>query len=138
MAGYDYRLISSIVTNALMEKAAREMASTPGAATAEAEIAATVSAVTLPGLRSFLNQAEGLAAIWNAPGNDIQGKIMAAAQGGQNLAGYPPAVWALWGETLVRLLAYLGTEQEITLPDGTVKTTTPKDVLLTRYVQVQE
>ena len=51
MAGYDYRAVISVVTDALVEKAAREMQATPAAATAEAEIVATVNGAVLPGLQ---------------------------------------------------------------------------------------
>lgn len=135
MAGYDYRQVISIVTDALVEKAAREMQATPAAATAEAEIVATVNGAVLPGLRGFLTQLAELQAIWTAPGNNIQGKIIAAAQAGQPLAGYSPLVWAQWGEVLKALLVFLETPIDILLPDGqTTITTTPKNVLLTRYV----
>jgi len=134
MAGYDYRAVLSIVQDALIEKAAREMQASPALATAEAEIAATVSGAVLPGLRGFLSQLDELQSIWLAPGNDIQGKIIAAAMQGQPLAGYSPVVWAQWGEVLKALQAFLDLELDIMLPDGSTLTTTPRNVLLTRYV----
>ena len=134
MAGYDYRAVISIVQDALIEKAAREMQSSPALATAEAEIAATVSSAVLPGLRGFLAQLDELQAIWTAPGNDIAGKIGAAAMAGHPLAGYPAGVWVLWGEVLKALQVFLDTELTITMPDASTVTTTPRNVLLTRYV----
>lgn len=134
----DYRMIINEVRAALEEKAAREMYGGAAATTAEQEIANRVTLEVLPGLRGMLTMLGELQEIWLAPGNEIQGKIAKAAVGGAPLAGYSPASWLAWGAVLTALQAFLGTEIEFVLPDGSTAKVTPKNVLLTRYVQVQE
>jgi len=131
----DYRMIINEVRAALEEKAAREMYGGAAATTAEQEIVNRVMLEVLPGLRGMLTMLGELQEIWLTPGNDIQGKITAAAAAGTALAGYSPASWLAWGAVLTALQAFLATEIEFTLPDGSTAAMTPKNVLLTRYVQ---
>jgi len=131
----DYRTIINEVRAALEEKAAREMYGGATATTAEQEIANRVTLEVLPGLRGMLTMLNEMQEIWLAPGNDISGRIAAAAAAGATLAGYSPAAWLAWGAMLTALQAFLATEIEFTLPDGSTVVMTPKNVLLTRYVQ---
>ena len=131
----DYRMIINEVRAALEEKAAREMYGSAAATTAEQEIANGVMLELLPGLRGMLAMLGEMQEIWLAPGNDINGKIAAAAATGTPLAGYSPATWLAWGAVLTALQSFLVTEIEFTLPDGSTAAMTPKNVLLTRYTQ---
>lgn len=131
----DYRMIINEVRAALEEKAAREMYGGATATTAEQEIANSVMLEVLPGLRGMLTMLGEMQEIWLAPGNDINGKIAAAATTGTTLAGYSPDAWLAWGAVLTALQAFLVTEIEFILPDGSTAAMTPKNVLLTRYVQ---
>lgn len=130
----DYRLIINEVRAALEEKAARELYNTP-AATAEQEIADRVMGEALPTLRGALTMLGELQQVWLAPGNNIQGKILMAAQSGQPLVGYSPAAWLAWGAVLNSLLTFLDTPVEFMLPDGSTVEITPKNALLTRYTK---
>jgi hypothetical protein len=131
----DYRMIINEVRAALEEKAAREMYGGTAATTAEQEIANRVMLEVLPGLRGMLAMLNELQEVWLAPGNEIQGKIAKAAEGGAPLAGYAPSAWLAWGAVLTALQMFLGTEIEFALPDGSTAKITPKNVLLTRYIQ---
>jgi len=131
----DYRMIINEVRAALEEKAARELYGGATATTAEQEIANRVMLEVLPGLRGMLTMLGELQEVWLAPGNEIQTKIGAAAAAGQPLAGYSPASWLAWGAVLTALQAFLNMQIDYTLPDGSTVTVTPKNVLLTRYIQ---
>lgn len=132
----DYRMIINEVRAALEEKAAREMYGSTAATTAEQEIVNRIMLEVLPGLRGMLTMLGELQEVWLAPGNEIQAKIVKAAEGGAPLAGYSPASWLAWGAVLTSLQMFLNTEIEFILPDGSTVKVTPKNVLLTRYMQV--
>lgn len=73
--------------------------------------------------------------IWSA--NDMTGKIEAAVAAGETIAGYSPATWVTWGMVTPRIVGFLNTGYEAQMPDGTVRTETPRLVLLRDY-QKQE
>lgn len=131
----DYRMIVNEVRAALEEKAAREMYGGTTVATAEQEIANRVMLEVLPSLRGLLTVLNELQDTWLAPGNEVVEKIGAAAQAGNPLAGYSPSSWLAWGAVLTALQVFLNTPIEFTLPDSSTMAVTPKNVLLTRYVQ---
>jgi hypothetical protein len=132
----DYRLIINEVRAALEEKAARELYNTaPAGQSAEQELADRVIGEALPTLRAMLTMLAELQQIWLAPGNDVPGKIAAAAGAGQPLAGYSPTAWLAWGAVLTALFVFLDTPITYTLPDATEITLTPRNALLTRYTR---
>lgn len=104
---------------------------------AETAIPRTVVYEVLPQLENLFMALQRLQQIWNTPQNGIPAKIMTAAMAGQPLGGFSPADWARWGETLLAFDVFLTTPIEITLPNGSTETVTPKSVLLTRYVPME-
>ena len=128
----DTRTIINEVRSALEEKAARELYGSGTAQPIEAEIAERTIAL-LKSLRSQYTEMTELHDDWVA--NDISAKITAAAQAGGNLAGYSPVAWATWGQILPHVLAFLTATYDAQMPDGSVKTETPKQTLMRRYTQ---
>lgn len=127
----DYRMIINEVRAALEEKAAREMY-TVGGNTAADEIATKTMELFTALRNGYLLMGE-INEIWLA--NDISGQIVTAAQSGETLAGYSPAVWARWGALLPAVQAFLNADYAATLPDGSISTETPRQTLMRRYAQ---
>jgi|GEM_PF-5182063 len=127
----DYRLVLNEVRAALELKVAQEMQAADQD-TAEDEIAARI----VPLFRALKDAFEEMAAIneyWQ--GNDIGDKITMAALAGGTLAGYSPETWLTWGQALPQVQAFLVTEYEMALPDGTTRTVTPKAVLMRKPIK---
>jgi hypothetical protein len=129
----DYRIIINEVRAALEEKAAREMGAT-GSQSAADEIASKTMELFAALRNAYLLMGE-INEIWLA--NDISGQIIAAAQAGNSLAGYSPAMWVRWGALLPAVQAFLNAEYSATLPDGSTSAETPRQTLMRRYVQGQ-
>lgn len=105
---------------------------------AEETIARQVVHEVLPGLEELLFKLARLQRVWNTPGNNIPGKIVAAAQAGQPLAQFSPADWARWGQGLEKLQGALAETFTVKLPDGGAEDTTLEDLLLTKYVPMEQ
>lgn len=127
----DYRMIINEVRAALEEKAAREMY-TVGGNTAADEIAAKTMELFASLRNDYLLMGE-INEIWLA--NDIGAQIVTAAQSGETLAGYSPAMWARWGALLPAVQGFLNADYATTLPDGSIDTETPRQTLMRRYTQ---
>lgn len=128
----DDRLVLSRVRTALEHLAATEMQAAERDTAAD-EIAARI----VPLFRALQGAFEEMAAIneyWLA--NGISDEIGAAAKAGTALAGYSPETWATWGQALPQVQAFLTTEYQMLLPDGTVRSDTPKTVLMRKYARV--
>lgn len=107
-------------------------------ASAEDTIARQVVGEVLPGLEDLLFRLARLQRVWRTPGNNIPGKIVDAAKDGVPLGGYSAADFARWGQGLEKLQGALAESFTIILPDGSTEDTTLEDLLLTKYVPVQE
>jgi serine phosphatase RsbU (regulator of sigma subunit) len=128
----DYTLIRNVVNRALEQMAAREMAS-GGQLSAEQKIADQVVSDLFPTLAEKFGQMLLINERWVA--NAVGDKIVAAASQGQRLAGYEPAAWAVWGQLLPHVMAFLELPFEVTLPDGTVSQMTLKNAVMTDYLK---
>ena len=105
---------------------------------AEDTIARQVVHEVLPGLEDLLFLLARLQRVWRTPGNNIPGKIVAAAKADVPLGGYSAADFARWGQGLEKLQVALSESFTIVLPDGSTEDTTLEDLLLTKYVPAQE
>lgn len=103
---------------------------TSGQMTAEEEIAARVQQHVLPALRAEFKELGDLQQVWLV--NDIEKKVLAAAEAGKPLAGYSAADWVTWGEVLRQLMAWLST------PMDELKGMTPGQALIKRYTVALE
>lgn len=114
----------------------------PAAAEAAAEAQATDKpplderlAVKIPQLIEDLSSAYlqmiEINEIWSA--NGMTDKIAAAAVAGETIAGYSPATWVTWGTVTPRIVGFLNTTYDVSLPDGTTRTETPRLALLRDY-----
>lgn len=128
----DYTMIRNVVNRALEQMAAREMVGT-GNLAAEQEIAGAVVEDLFPTLRDAFARMVTINETWLA--NEIGEKIGAAALGGEPLAGYSAEAWAVWGQLLPHVMAFLVTPFAVTLPDGTVREETLKSVVMKRYIK---
>lgn len=94
--------------------------------TAEEELALRVQEQVLPTLRRQLTELSELQTIWIV--NGIEGKIEAAMQADELLAGYAAADWFAWGEALRQLQTMIAT------PIEALGGATLAQVLIKRYV----
>lgn len=127
----DYTMIRNVVNRALEQMAAREMTGT-GQMSTEQKIADQVINDLFPTLADKFGQMLLINERWIA--NAVVDKIGAAALSGQRLAGYTPEDWAVWGQLLPHVMAFLVTPFEVTLPDGTTRTETLKSVVMRDYL----
>lgn len=128
----DYTMIRNVVNRALEQMAAREMTGTDNLS-AEQEIAMIVVSDLFPTLREAFAKMVSVNETWLA--NGISDKIAAAAANEENLAGYPPEVWMLWGLLLPHTLGLLAAIFQVPLADGTVREETLKSVVMKRYIK---
>lgn len=101
---------------------------TSGELTAEAEIATRAQALIRNALRSDFTELLALQRLWLT--NGMEAKITAAAQGNTTLAGYSPAVWALWGEVLRQFITWFETPNSALIALGG---STPEAAVFTNW-----
>lgn len=127
----DRRIILNEI-NAAFDAQAALQAQQAGGQPVEAELAAMIGQL-FAGLRQSVALMAEINDVWAA--NSMTARIVAAAAAGETLAGYTPQTWATWGAITPHVTAFLGTEYQAQMPDGTTATETPRIVLLRRYTQ---
>lgn len=94
----------------------------------EVELAQKITSTILPSLRELLKELNALQIAWED--GDMQAVVEAAFVSGENVVGFTPATWALWGNTFNLFRAWLETPQP-SLGDLTVR-----KVVVQKYVSV--
>lgn len=128
----DYTMVRNVVNRALEQMALREM-SPDGHPTAAQKISASVVDDLFPTLQAMLAVMVMANKSWVA--NNISEKVTEAAMGGQTLAGYAPSSWVIWGALLPRVVEFLSTPFDVTMPGGATVSMTPEQILIMEYLK---
>lgn len=92
----------------------------------EAELAARITGEILPQLRTLFASMTAMQLDWQD--NGMSTIIAQAAQAQENIVGFSPSIWAMWGATFQEFQTWLETENDA------LGGTRPRTVLMRRYV----